>query len=120
MRMSFPNLPNSRRKTSRVEAPEVRVYWSSGGRNDLMRVRNLSLGGMIVETPNPQSVGSAAQIDFLVPEGQIRPKAVVRHMQTASGMGLQFTVVAHEDRPRLAALLTRLRAWAQSRHNPAH
>jgi c-di-GMP-binding flagellar brake protein YcgR len=120
MRTPFPKLPNSRRKTSRVEAPEVRVYWSSGGRNDLLRVRNLSFGGMFVETRNPQSVGSTALIDFLVEEGQIRTKAVVRHIKNASGMGLQFTVVAHEDRPRLAALLTRLRASPQSHHNPPH
>jgi hypothetical protein len=89
MRTPFPELPKSRRKTSRVEAPEVRVYWSSGGRNDLLRVRNLSLGGMFVETRNPESVGSTEQINFLVEEGQIRTKAVVRHIKNASGMGLQ-------------------------------
>ena len=113
----LPNPLNSRRKTSRVEAREVRVYWSTGGKSDLLRVRNLSLGGMFVETRNPQAVGSTAQIDFLVEEGQIRTKGVVRHVKASSGMGLQFTAGAHEDRPRLAALLTRLRASAQSRHN---
>jgi hypothetical protein len=75
---------------------------------------------MFVETRDAQSVGSTAQVDFLVEEGQIRTKAVVRHIKAASGMGLQFTAVAHEDRPRLATLLTRLRASAQSHHNPPH
>jgi len=107
----------SGRKTSRVEAREVLVYWSSVGRNDVLRVRNLSLDGMFVETRKPQPVGVMAQIHFLVEEGQIRIKAIVRHVKDSAGMGLQFIAVAHEDRPRLAALLTRLRSLSQSRHN---
>jgi len=93
------------------------VYWSSVGRNDVLRVGNLSLGGMFVETRKPQPVGVMAQIHFLVEEGQIRIKAIVRHVKDSAGMGLQFIAVAHEDRPRLAALLTRLRSLSQSRHN---
>jgi len=107
----------SGRKTSRVEAREVLVYWSSVGRNDVLRVGNLSLGGMFVETRKPQPVGVMAQIHFLVEEGQIRIKVIVRHVKDSAGMGLQFIAVAHEDRPRLAALLTRLRSLSQSRHN---
>ena len=107
----------SGRKTSRVEAREVLVYWSSVGRNDVLRVGNLSLGGMFVETRKPQPVGVMAQIHFLVEEGQIRIKAIVRHVKHSTGMGLEFIAVAHEDRPRLAALLTRLRSLSQSRHN---
>ena len=107
---------NSRRKASRVDAREVLVYWSSVGRNDVLRVGNLSLGGMFVETRKPQPVGVMAQIHFLVEEGQIRIKAIVRHVMAATGMGLEFIAVAHEDRPRLAALLTRLRSLSQSRH----
>ena len=107
----------SGRKTSRVEAREVLVYWSSVGRNDVLRVGNLSLGGMFVETRKPQPVGVMAQIHFLVEEGQIRIKAIVRHVMAATGMGLEFIAVAHEDRPRLAALLNRLRALSQSQHN---
>jgi hypothetical protein len=41
----------------------------------------------------------------------------VRHVKAATGMGLEFIAVAHEDRPRLAALLNRLRALSQSQHN---
>jgi hypothetical protein len=35
----------------------------------------------------------------------------VRHMGGARGMGLEFSGVAQEDRPRLGALLTRLRGF---------
>jgi hypothetical protein len=117
MRTPLPMPSNSRRKASRVEAREVRVFWSSNGRNDVLHVRNLSMHGVFVETRKPQPIGATAHIDFLVEEGQIRTKAVVRHIMTAVGMGLEFTAVAHEDRPRLAALMTRLRSLSQSKQN---
>ena len=108
----------SRRKALRLETPEgIRVYWSCAGRSDVSRIRNLSFGGVFIETPKPQSVGAKAEIDFLVEEGQIRTKAVVRHVEGARGMGLEFTGVAQEDRPHLGALLTRLRSLSRSRPN---
>ena len=93
------------------------MYWSSTGSNDVLRVRNLSFGGMFLETRKPPCVGTKAQVDFLVEEGQIRTKVVVRHVKTASGMGLEFIAVAQEDRPHLAALLARLRGLSQSGHD---
>ena len=93
------------------------MYWSCVGRSDVSRIRNLSFGGIFVETQEPPSVGAKAQIDFLVEEGQIKTKAVVRHVEGASGMGLEFTAVAQEDRPHLGALLARLRGLSRSRPN---
>ena len=102
----------------RVDAPEgVRVYWSCPERSDVSRIQNLSFGGVYIVTHKPQSVGAKAEIDFLVEDGQIRTKAVVRHVESASGMGLQFTGVAQDDRPHLGALLTRLRSLSRSRPN---
>ena len=102
---------------SRRNAGGVRVYWSCVERSDVSRIRNLSFGGIFVATHKPQPVGTKAQIDFLVEEGQIKTKAVVRHVQGASGMGLEFTAIAQEDRPRLGALLARQRALSRSRPN---
>jgi len=111
---------NSRRKTSRVHTSEdVRVYWSCADGDDVFRARNLSLGGVFIETRNPRSIGAVAQIDFLVQEGQIRSKAVVRHVERAGGMGLEFTAIAQEDRPHLEALLVRLRALSPPQPNSA-
>jgi hypothetical protein len=73
---------------------------------------------MCFEPIGTEPVGATAQIDFLVDEGQIRNEAVVRHVKAATGMGLEFIAAAHEDRPRLAALLNRLRALSQSQHKP--
>jgi c-di-GMP-binding flagellar brake protein YcgR len=95
----------SRRKTSRVEPPEgVWVYWSCSGRDDVLRVQDLSFGGIFIATRKPRPVGAKAQIDFLVEEGQIRTEAIVRRVNGTSGMGLEFTAVVQADRPHLAAL----------------
>jgi len=117
MRTTSQMVPNSRRKASRVATSEVRVFWNCGDRHDVLNVMNLSFGGIFVKTHKSQDVGAKAQMDFLVEEGQIRTKAVVRHVRDTQGMGLQFTAVAQEDRPRLAALLTRLRGSSRPRHN---
>ena len=115
MRTLLQSPSPSRRKTSRVEAPEnVRVYWSCAGHKDVLHVRNLSFGGIFVSTHETQSVGAKAQIDFLVEEGQIRTNAIVCHVESAKGMGLKFTAIAQEDRPRLAALVARLRSLFRS------
>lgn len=97
------------RSTSRVNVLEgVWVYWSCGGREDVSRVRNLSLGGLFVETSEIRPVGIKANLDFLVQEGSIRVDALVRHA-TPSGLGLKFLALRESDRPRLASLVKRLR-----------
>jgi len=108
---------HSRRFNSRVETSDgVWVYWRCGGRDDTSRVRNLSLGGLFIETSKSNGVGSAANLDFLVEEGQIRTDAVVRRVESSRGLGLKFTAVSEEDRPRLAALISRLRQLQEAKH----
>ena len=108
----------SRRRYSRVEKPHgVWVYWNSKGREDTSRVRDLSTGGLFIETEEAWGVDTTIRLDFLVQEGQIRAKAVVRHVKHGSGLGLKFTALAEEDSPRLTALMTRLRSPSQSRNN---
>jgi c-di-GMP-binding flagellar brake protein YcgR len=103
----------SRRRTSRVDTVSVMegvaIYWRCNSLEDVSRVRDLSFGGMFVKTPTPLPAGALATIDFLVPEGQIRAEAVVRHVQPASGLGLKFTAMPEADRPRLGMLIARLR-----------
>lgn len=101
----------SRRLTSRVNAPvEVWVYWSCDGREDVSRVRNLSVGGLFLETSDPRPVGIKANLDFLVQEGHIRADVVVRHAAATGGLGLKFLAVKETDLSNLAALVTRLRS----------
>ena len=106
----------SRRHYSRVETPhEVWVYWNCKGRGDTSQVRDLSTGGLFVETEEAQDVDAKVRVDFLVQEGQIRAEAIVRHVKPGSGLGLRFTALTAEDGPRLTALVTRLRGLSRSR-----
>jgi hypothetical protein len=108
--MSQRSVFHSRRFTSRVETPAgVWVDWCCAGREDISRVRNLSLGGLFVETPKSREVGSTAKLEFLVQEGQIRADAVVRRAEPGRGLAMKFTAVSAEDRPRLETLISRLR-----------
>jgi len=104
--MPFP----SRRLNSRVESGKsVYVYWESNGDRDLSRVKDLSVGGLFIETSKLKRIGAMTNLHFLVEEGQIRADAVVRHVKPRGGLGLKFKAVSDKDRPNLAALMRRLR-----------
>jgi len=108
----------SRRHYPRVETPDgVWVYWNCEGREDTLRVRDLSMGGLFVESEETGDVDATIRLDFLVQEGQIRAEAVVRHVKPGKGLGLKFTALTEEDGPRLTALVTRLRSLSRSRSN---
>jgi len=99
----------SRRATPRTEAGDsVYAFWYCNGRGNLSRVRNANLGGIFIETPEGQDLGASAELYFLVNEGQIRAKAVVRHAQPGVGLGLKFIALNDQDRLRFGALMKRL------------
>lgn len=108
----------SRRFTSRVHTPgDVWVCWKCQGRDDIAQVRDMSMGGLFIETPQSWPSGTLTRLDFLVAEGQIRADAVVRHSKAGAGLGLKFTALSEQDRPKLAALITRLR---KTQHFPGN
>ena len=110
----------SRRLNSRVETGKsVWVYWECIGGRDLSGVKNLSVGGLFLETPKIRRLGTTTKLHFLVPEGHIRAEAEVRHVKPGRGWGLKFKAVSEKDRPNLAALMRRLRSLAQpDQHHP--
>jgi hypothetical protein len=77
------------------------------------RIGNLSAGGVFLETKKPRAIGTITSLAFLVPEGQIRVEAVVRHAKPGQGLGLKFTALTEQDRPHLAALMRRQLEWAR-------
>lgn len=104
----------SRRMTSRVHVPgDVWVYWRCHGQEDVSLVQNMSMGGLFLETQQERAPGTEARLHFLAQEGQIRADAVVCHTRAGAGLGLKFTALREQDRPKLAALLTRLRKMQQ-------
>lgn len=108
--MRPPTSAPSRRLTFRVQTPgDVWVCWKCQGCDDISPVRNMSMGGLFVETPQARPSGTVTRLDFLVAEGQIRADAVVRHARPGSGLGMKFTALGEQDRPKLAALIARLR-----------
>ena len=114
----------SRRLIPRVETPEgLWVCWRCGGIEDVSRVCDLSVGGLFLSTPIPRPLGARAKVDFLVPEGQIRAEAIVQHQVLDGGLGLKFTAITDQDRPRLVALMDRIcshRAPQSPARNPAN
>jgi hypothetical protein len=94
----------------------VWVYWQCDGRDDVARILDMSMGGVFLDSRKTKPVGTAVNLDFLVPEGRLRADAVVQHVESGRGLGLKFTAVSEEDRPHLAGLLMRLRELARSRN----
>ena len=84
------------------------MIWSCDGHDEISHVRDLSFGGLFVETPSPRAVGATVVLDFLVQDGQIRAYAVVRHLRPGHGVGLEFTAMMDGDSTQLAGLLRRL------------
>jgi len=110
-------LSPSRRFTTRVETNgEVWVYWQCGMRVDVSRVRNVSAGGMFLESEKPLPKGQTANLHFLVQEGSIRADAEVRRSMPGEGLGLKFVAVEKECGPHLAELLARLRGMQRDRN----
>jgi hypothetical protein len=108
--MTLQSSHGSRRLNSRVESSNgVWVYWECNGDRDLSRVKDMSVGGLFIETPRIKRLGATTNLHFLVQEGQIRADAVVRHVKPGGGLGLKFQAVSEKDRPNLAALMKRLR-----------
>jgi hypothetical protein len=107
--LSVPSFP-SRRLTSRVETGgDVWVFWECNKHDDLSRVRDLGSGGLFIQTSRRLAKGLPARLYFLVPEGQIRAEATIRHVKPDEGVGLKFTAVSDSDRQQFSAMLTRIR-----------
>ena len=111
--MNTSSVP-SRRFSTRVEtSQDVWVYWNCRGRDDLSRVRNLSAGGLFLETKTRIPVGVKSALHFLVPEGKIRADALVLRAEPHCGIGMKFIEVKAEDRKNLEALFRRSRDLAR-------
>jgi len=100
---------HSRRHNKRVETPQgVWVLWRCGRTEDTSRVRDLSVGGVFIETSKVCPVDATVELHFLVEDGEIRASATVRYVKAGMGMGLQFKTVRSEDRVRFSTMVKRL------------
>lgn len=100
---------HSRRHHKRIETPEgVCAIWRCGRTEDTSRVKDLSVGGVFIETMKVCPVGATVELHFLVEDGEIRVSATVRYIKAGSGLGLQFKTVRSEDQVRFATMIKRL------------
>jgi len=100
---------HSRRRSKRVETSQgVWVLWRSGRTEDTSRVKDLSVGGLFIETSKVCPVDAAVELHFLVEDGEVRATATVRYVSAGRGLGLQFKAVRQEDQTRFSAMIKRL------------
>jgi hypothetical protein len=84
--------------------------------------RNISAGGMLIETPSPLPLGSEVKVHFQIPDSHdaIVARAEVKNhyafnyyddgqRRWARGMGVRFTEFIEDGAQLLSASLTRLR-----------
>ena len=112
------NVIHSRRHHRRVQTPEgVWAIWRCGQTEDTSRVKDLSVGGLFIETRKVCPIDATVELHFLVQDGEIRANATVRYVKTGNGLGLQFEAVRSEDQARFATMVKRL-IQAESPANP--
>lgn len=100
---------HSRRHSKRVETPEgVWVLWRCGRTEDTSRVKDLSVGGLFIETSKACPVDTTVELHFLVEDGEVRATAIVKYVLPGKGLGLQFKAIRHEDQTRFSAMIKRL------------
>jgi hypothetical protein len=91
----------SKRRYPRVKRPAgVRVYWRCEGLEDTSPVRDLSAGGLFLETGETRALGTTIRLEFLVQEGAIRAEAVLRYVRPGRGMGGEIHLGAPRRCPR--------------------
>jgi hypothetical protein len=97
------------RRSARIAVSKgVWVSWQADGPRNVSRVRDLSVDGAFIATATPLAVGTALQLLFALPEGEMRIHGIVRYADGHKGMGVEFTRMGTADRARLQELLRRL------------
>lgn len=105
---------HSRRHHKRVDTPQgVCVYWRCGHSEDTSRVRDLSVGGVFIETKKVLPIDATVELNFLVEDGGIVAEATVRYVLPSVGAGLQFKNVRAEDRDHFATMMKHILARPQ-------
>ena len=94
-----------RRYPRAVPPKSLLVAWQSGTRRAVSYLESIALGGLFVVTRNPAPIRSVVQVLLDLPLGEFRARAVVRRVQPAKGMAVEFIAMTHEDRARLTKAL---------------
>lgn len=98
-----------KRRYARIGLPKgMLIAWEAAGKREVSRVGTLGVGGLFIYTCDPPPVGDSIKLQFDVPGGDVRARAVVRTSHKGRGMGVEFTFMTPEARGQLYHLLRRL------------
>ena len=81
---------------------ELSVVWHHGSERFISHVRDLSLGGAFIESPDPPPSGTTLALLFRVFGKIARARAVVSRSLPGEGMGIEFVAMGQQDRACLA------------------
>jgi hypothetical protein len=98
-----------KRRFPRMNLPRgMTVAWQATTQHDISRVASLSLGGLFIEATDPAPIGDTLQVQFDIPGGAVRARAVVRRSLKGTGMGVEFTELPAAAQAGLDSLLQKL------------
>jgi Tfp pilus assembly protein PilZ len=100
------------RRSARVAVSRgLWVAWQveADGTRHVSRVRDLSAGGVFIQTTLGIAIGQELELLFALPEGETRVTGIVRYADGSSGIGVEFTTMGSGDRLRVDQLLRRLK-----------
>ena len=86
----------------------VWVAWQADGPRHVSRVRDLSAGGVFIQTTAAVSIGTEVELLFALPEGEARVDGIVRYADGKSGLVWNSPAWAAATAPALQELLRRL------------
>ena len=101
------------RRAARVAvAKGLWVAWQADGQRHVSRVRDVSAGGIFIQTTIAVAIGCQLELLFALPEGETRVEGIVRYADGRNGLGVEFTEMGSGDRLRVDQLLRRLKPKA--------
>lgn len=104
-----PSGEKENRRSARVAVSKgLWVAWQTDGGRNVSRVRDLSAGGVFIQTPLAVPIGADIELLFSLPEGEVRVVGIVRYADGKNGVGVEFTNMGATDRARVQELLRRL------------
>ncbi len=93
-------MPEPERRYFRRVQKVIEFHYTSGGPSLTGWIRDLSEGGVFVDTPDPLPVGTPVAFTFVlepISKNLVRGRGLVRWCEDAVGMGIQFLALSDED-----------------------
>ena len=94
-----------RRHPRAVPVKRLAVAWQCGSRQGVSYLESLALGGLFLLTRQPLPTRSAVKLLLELPLGEVRARGVVRRINPARGVGIEFISMSPEARARLIRAL---------------